>query len=324
MKQESRRKVLITGGAGFIGTNLVEFLLEKTDWQIKVLDNLSVGKLDNLKRIKGFCRTRVKFLEGDIRNREDIKRMIKNCDYVVNLAAQTGVIPSQKNPLEGVQINVIGIVHLLEESLANNVKKFVQISSGAVLGGQEVPFNEKKLPLPISPYGASKLAGEGYCSAFSGTFGIETVVLRLSNVYGPFSFHKNNAVPQFIKAIIEGGSVVINGNGKQTRDFLYVRDAAEAIFLSLTSKFQNNFELFQLGTGQENSINNLFRLVEKELNKRDYNVSKPIYKKPRQGEIRRNYADIAKARRVLGFRPKINLEKGISFTVDNYLNLFSR
>jgi UDP-glucose 4-epimerase len=323
-KNNLNQKILLAGGAGFIGLNLTEYLLEKTDWKINILDNLSSGNFDNLKTIKNFSKGRIDFLKGDIRNKNDVKRAIKCCDLVVNLAAQTGVMFSQKNPLKSAEVNIIGLLNLLEVSRKNRVRRFVQISSGASLGIQKVPFNEKKSPCPISPYGASKLAGEGYCSAFSVTFGLESVVLRLPSVYGPLSAHKKSVVHQFIKQIAQGKPVIIYGDGKQTRDFLYVKDASQAILLALTKKLPNNFELFQIGAGKETSINTLFKLVKKEFEKRGYQVKTPIYKPARLGEIKRNYTEISKAKRILNFQPKVKLEKGVSLTVENYLTLFKK
>jgi UDP-glucose 4-epimerase len=309
-------KILITGGAGFIGSNLIEYLLEKTDWQINILDDLSVGDIDNFKRINNFSKKRVHFLKGDIRNKKDVFKIIKDCDFVVNLAAQTGVIPSQKNPFEGVGINITGLINLLEASRENKIKKFIHISSGAPLGNQKVPFDEKKVPSPLSLYGASKLAGEGYCSAYSACFGLNIVVLRFASVYGPFSSHKQSVTHSFIKDILEGKQVIIYGKGDQTRDFLYVKDACHSIFLALTKPLANNFEIFQIGNAKETSVNDLFRLIKEEIEKNGYKVRNPIYKKERKGEIKRNYFDIKKAKRILGLRPEVNLAAGLKKTIE--------
>jgi len=318
MRQVSKnnQKVLITGGCGFIGTNLVEYLLEKTNWKINILDNLSTGDFKNLKKIKNFSKKRISFLKGDIRNKKDIEKVIKGCDFVVNLAAQTGVISSQDNPLEDASINILGIIKFLEESRKFKIEKFLQASSAAPLGEQKMPLNENKVPKPLSPYGASKLAGEGYCSAFSASFGLNTVVLRISNVYGPFSKSKESVISNFVKSILEGKSVIIYGDGKQTRDFIYVKDVCEVIYLSLIKKLPHNFELFQIGTDKETSINNLFEIIKKEFERRGNKVKEPIYKPERKGEIRRNYADITKVKKILGFKPKTRLQQGIKKTID--------
>lgn len=307
-------KLLITGGAGFIGANLVEFLLKNTDWEINILDNLESGKKEDLENLEGFSQ-RCNLIEGDIRNEEDVEKAIENCDYVVNLAAQVGVIPSVEDPLNDAEINVNGLIKLLNSSVKHKIKKFVHASSAAPLGEQEMPLNEEKIPRPLSPYGASKLAGEAYCSAFSASHNLETVVLRFSNVYGPKSYDKGSVIPIFIKQILNKKPITIYGDGNQTRDFIYVEDICQAIHLSLTKELPEKFNLFQIATGKETSINELFNLLKKELEKNNFSVQEPKYEKERPGEIYRNYSDISKARKLLGFEPKISLEEGIEKTV---------
>ena len=317
---KKNKKILIAGGVGFIGVNLVEYLLESTGWQINVLDNLSAGSQENLKKIRGFPLKRVHFKKGDIRNKKDISKIIKQCDFVVNLAAKTGVIPAQKNPRETAEVNILGLINLLEASRDNKIKRFVHMSSGAALGNQQVPLNEKKIPRPLSIYGASKLAGEGYCSAYSKSFGLENIVLRLPSVYGSYSFHKESIVHKIIKQILKGEAVNIYGNGGQTRDFLYAKDACQAIFLSLIKKIPEDFEIFQIGTGRETSINSLLELIRKEFKKIGYKIENPVYKPARAGEIKRNYADIGKAKKILNVYPKAALKEGVKKTVENYIS----
>ena len=319
-KNKQKAKVLVTGGCGFIGSNLVELLLKKTNWKINILDNLSTGDFKNLKRIKNYSEKRIFFLKGDIRNKEDIKKAIKGCSFIVNLAAQTGVVPSQKKPLEDAEVNILGLINLLEISREKKIKRFIQASSAAPLGEQKMPLNEKKVPRPLSPYGASKLAGEGYCSAYSGSFNLNTVALRFSNVYGPFSNLKESAVHKFIKQILKRKSITIYGDGKQTRDFVYVEDICEGIFLSLIKNLPDNFELFQLGTGKETSVNDLFKIIKKEFESRNCEVKKPLFRQERKGDIKRNYADIGKAGKILSFCPKTKLKEGIAKTVSAYKN----
>jgi len=317
---KQKQKILVAGGCGFIGVNLVEYLLRKTDWEINILDNLSTGDLNNLKRIKNFSQRRISFFKGDIRNKKDVEKAIKGCDFLVNLAAQTGVIPSLKKPLEGAEINILGAINLLEAAKKKGVRKFIHASSGAALGDQETPLDEKKIPLPLSPYGASKLAGEGYCSAYSDFSKLKTVALRFSNVYGPLANLKESVVPKFIKQVLKGKPLTIYGDGKQTRDFIYVDDVCQALLLTLRKELPNNFELFQLGTNKETSINDLYKIIKKEFEKRNYKIKKAVFKKEKKGEIRRNYANISKAKRLLGFRPATDLKKGIAKTADWFKN----
>jgi UDP-glucose 4-epimerase len=303
---------LITGGCGFIGSNLVRFILKQTNWKITILDNLTSGKHEN---IDGLERSRITFIKGDIRHKRVVNQAMQNCDYVVNLAAQAGVIPSIKDPLFDMDVNVNGIINLLIEALKNNIKKFVHASSAAPLGDQEMPIDETKIPSPLSPYGASKLAGEGYCSAFSGSFDLNTTVLRFSNVYGPWSDTKDSVIALFVRQILAGDEVKIYGDGNQTRDFVYVIDICKGIYLSLTKELNNKYNLFQLGTGQETTINSLFNILQNYFSKKvDLH-----YVSARKGEIIRNYSKIDKARQLLGYEPNIKLEEGIKKTVEWFI-----
>lgn len=302
----SEHRILITGGSGFIGTNLVYYLIEKTDWEIVVLDNLTSGKKEYLEDIND---SRFTFLKGDIRNLDDVKKAIINCDYVVNLAAQVGVVPSIKDPFYDFDVNVKGTLNLLDACNNNSrFNRFVQASSAAPLGNQEMPLNEEKIPAPLSPYGASKLACEGYCSAFSGAFNLKTVVLRFSNVYGPYCDHKKSVIPLFIGQILKNETLTIYGDGKQTRDFIHVNDICQGIYLSLISKFENNYNLFQLGTGKETSVNSLVDILQNIFT--DKNISKRFISR-RRGEVYRNYTDIKKAKKILDFKPTISIKEGL-------------
>lgn len=318
MNQElKKRRILITGGCGFIGSNLVEYLIEHTDWHIAVLDDLSTGSLAKLKGISNFSEDRVSFFQGDIQNVEDVRKALQGCDLVVNLAAQTGVVPSIENPKEGALINVIGLLNLLEASRDNGIKRFVLASSsGAVLGDQQVPLNEDRVPRPLSPYGASKVAGEGYCSAFANSFNLPSVVLRFSNVYGPYSELKESIVAKFIKQILAREPVVLYGDGSQTRDFIHVQDASEALFLALTKELPEKFSLLHIGSGKATSIIELFSLLKKQFERMGIQVRGPVYEKERRGEMKQNYTDIQKAKEVLGFSPQISLEQGLPKTIE--------
>ncbi len=312
MSDSKSPRVLVTGGCGFIGTNLCEFLLEKTDFSIVILDNLSVGKLSDIENVRGFDKSRVTFIKGDIRNEEDIKKAMEGCTHVVSLAAQTGVIPSVEDPSGDEEVNVRGTLNLLRAAVDNKVERFIHASSAAPLGEQDMPLNEDKVPRPLSPYGASKLAGEGYCSAFSGSFGLDTVVLRFSNVYGPKSYNKGSVIPKFIKRILDGKELVIYGDGRQTRDFIYVKDICSAIHLALTARFDSKSSLIQIGTGRETDINRLVGLLKKGFPGKTIRTR---FAEARQGEIVRNYTDISRAQKMLGFEPEVELEKGLVSTI---------
>lgn len=313
------KRVMVTGGCGFVGTNLIDYLLTHTDWKINVLDNLSVGKLEYLKGIDNYDKNRVEFYEGDIRDETDVALAIEDCDYVIHLAAQTGVIPSVESPLEDANINIIGTIKVLEQAVKYGVEKFTLASSAAPLGEQEMPIDEKKTPEPLSPYGASKLACEGYCSAYAETHELKTVALRFSNVYGPNSWHKGSVVAKFIKQILDGEIPVIYGDGEQTRDFIHTKDISQALFKSVQNDLADDFELFQVATGEETSINELYQIIKKKMGNLDFEVPEPKYGKKRPGEIYRNYADIGKARTLMNYEPKVNLEEGIEETIKWFL-----
>lgn len=316
------KKVLVTGGCGFVGTNLVDYLLINTDWKINVLDNLSEGKLEYLKSIDNYDENSVTFFEGDIREDDDIIRSMDDCDYVIHLAAQTGVIPSIESPLEDADINIIGTIKLLQEAVNNKIERFIIASSAAPLGEQEMPIDENKVPQPLSPYGVSKLACEGYCSAFATSHGMSTVALRFSNVYGPNSWHKGSVIAKFIKQVIDGERPVIFGDGGQTRDFIHTEDISQALYKASIKDLPNNFELFQVATGEETSVNELYESINRKMTKMDFEVPEPKYGEERPGEIYRNYADITKAKEILGYKPEIDLEDGLEETItwflDNY------
>ncbi len=313
------KEVLVTGGAGFIGTNLVKHLLDKTNWNIVVLDDLSHGNFKQIKELDNYDKKRVSLIKGDIRNKKGVKRAVKGCNYVVNLAAQVGVIESVENPLKDAKINVIGILNVLEACKKEEVNKFVQASSAAALGEKQPPLNEETLPEPLSPYGASKLAGEAYCSAYANSFRLNCVALRFSNVYGPQSLHKDSVIGKFIERTMNEEELVVYGDGKQTRDFVYVKDVCRGIRMALKNDLEDDFELFQLATGKETSINELIKILEDISEKHGYEVPDVRHGEARKGEIKKNYADITKIKKELGFKPSVPVKEGVNKTMDWYV-----
>lgn len=332
------QSIIITGGCGFIGINLIYRLLrEKNDHRLRVVDNLSAGKREDLasvaefeeitqEKIEGAFNHKLELVIGDVRDEDLAGVVCRGADAVVHLAANTGVIPSIENPREDCTANVIGTFNYLEAARTNasvigenglhgagGVGCFVFASSGAPLGEQDPPIHEDMVPRPISPYGASKLAGEGYCKAYHGSFGLNTVALRFGNVYGPHSGHKNSVVAKFIKHILSSESLPIYGDGTQTRDFIYVDDLIQAILLGM-ERPNIGGHIFQIATHKEHTVaevaEELNLLAEKYLGHK----SPIIYEKERKGEVRRNYSDITKAKKMLGFEPKYDLKKGLEET----------
>ena len=301
------KKILVTGGAGFVGANLVRVLLN-SNFHVTVLDNLSVGNLDYIRDLE------IKFVDADILDSDAIDDAVSGHDGIVHLAAQTGVPGSLLDPRKDCETNIIGTLNLLEAARHHGIKRFVFASSNAPLGRQKPPATEDKAPLPISPYGASKLAGEGYCLAYHGSWGLGTVVLRFANLYGPFSAHKGSVVAKFVRDIEENGQIVIDGDGQQTRDFINVGDLCQAVVLALQSNVGG--EIFQIATGVETSIIELAQMVQQIMG---HNIV--IDHGPdRQGDIRKNYSKVSKAQDVLGWVPKIPLEIGLQDSIRWFLD----
>jgi UDP-glucose 4-epimerase len=326
--------ILITGGCGFIGVNIIEALLDQSiNHRIRVVDNLSVGRREDLASVGEFREIigeeagetlshEMELLVGDVRDESLANIACQGVDCVIHLAANTGVIPSIEDPKTDCFTNVMGTLNYLEATRlskegrgqrAGGVKKFVFASSGAPLGEQSPPIHEEMVAHPLSPYGASKLAGEAYCSAYYGSFGLETVALRFGNVYGPRSSHKGSVVAKFLRRILAGEPLTIYGDGNQTRDFIYIEDLAQAILLAL-EKTGIGGEVFQIATHKEHTVlevaETLNRIAEKELGIK----SDIVFEDERKGEVRRNYSDISKARKMLGFEPKFDLETGLERT----------
>ena len=322
---------LITGGCGFIGLRLLRFLLgAASNHRVRVLDNLSVGtqeqlaataefvKVETPSQFQDFSRGRVELLVGDILNEEIVSIATQDVDVVVHLAANTGVGPSVQDPRSDCFSNVLGTFNMLEASRHAKVKRFVFASSGAPIGEVTPPIHEELAPHPVSPYGASKLAGEGYCSAYFRTYGLETVALRFGNVYGPGSSHKGSVVAKFIRQALAGETLEIYGNGGQTRDFIYVDDLIRAIHQSATVPAIGG-EVFQIATGQETTLQELTEQLLQELQSAgisDVTVRKSV---PRLGDVLRNYSDTTKAKDRLGWKATTSLSEGLKQTI-NYFN----
>jgi len=322
-----RARWLITGGCGFIGRNLIQKLIEEGGHQIRVLDNLSVSTREDLEQICNFREFRefseklssfTELAVGDIRNYETCLNCCKDIDIVVHLAANTGIGPSVENPRKDMEANVIGTLNMLEAARQNNVKRFIFASSGAPIGECEPPIHEELAPHPVSPYGASKLAGEGYCSAYYRTYGLETVALRFGNVYGPLSGRKNSVIAKFIKQALNNETLEVYGDGNQTRDFIFVDDLIRAIRLSATSN-QTGGEIFQIATNMETSVGELTDKLLYIFADFGLKEVKKVYAEPRLGDVKRNFSDTSKAQKHLGWSAQVSLKDGLGMTVEWFL-----
>lgn len=326
---------LVTGGCGFIGRNLIGALLQRPDNFVRVIDNISVGTRDELAAVHPYVEldpvtleagikadsivVRLEFVVGDIRDLTLAKRVATATDVIVHLAANTGVGPSIDDPMADCTSNVIGTLNYLEASRHNKVSRFVFASSGAPIGNCEPPIHEELPAHPVSPYGASKLAGEAYCSAYKRSFGIETVALRFGNCYGPLSTHKGSIVAKFIREAMAGQTWEIYGDGQQTRDFIYVDDVVAAIELGATAEGVGG-EVFQIATSAETSVQALAEKLAAALKRRQVLTPATRRAEPRVGDVKRNYSDTSKARSLLGWSARVTLEEGLAQTVGWFLS----
>ena len=320
-------KVLITGGLGFIGSNLTEYLLSKKSIKkIVIVDNFSKSStkyLDTITKYKLFSSTknyktsssRVEVIKSDINNKDFAFKVTKKIDYIVHLAAESGVDVSISKPYESFQTNVLGAYNYIEASRLNNVKRFIFASSGAVFGDTKPPLKESNVRVPISPYGSSKLTIETFCETYSNVFDLNTTILRFSNAYGPYALHKQSIVSKFINNILSNKPIIVNGNGSITRDYVHVSDICNAIYKSIKDK--SGAKTYHVGTGKETSIKQLIKIFKTKCSNHDINVK---YGSNRVGDMKKNYTSIAKINKHLNWVPKISLEKGLSLTFKWFLS----
>ena len=303
-------KFLITGGAGFIGSNIAEKLVEIGE-EVVVLDNLLEGSLDNLKAIE----KKITFIKGDIRDDKDVEKAMDGVDYVLHQAALKSVPKSMTKPLEYNDVNVNGTLNLLVKAKDKKVKRFIFASSSSVYGNvKQFPQKEDVVLDPISPYATTKLVGEKYCRLFSNAFGLETVSLRYFNVFGPKqSLDSQYAVviPKFITCILKDESPPVHGDGLQERDFTFITNVVEAnIKAALTPGIK--CEIFNIACGNINSILNIVNAVNKILGK---NI-KPAFTPARAGDIRKSLADVTKLKTKLNVSEFVRFEDGLKKTIE--------
>ncbi len=300
------KNILVTGGAGFIGSNLVDGL---APWnRVTVLDNLSAGSLANLEKSK----KQITFIKGDILDKKLLTDIAAEVEYVFHLAGNVGNLKSIQDPSFDMQVNIQGTINLLEACLKSKIKRLVYSASGAIFGeAKYLPIDEEHPVNPESPYGVSKLAAEKYCLAFYHIHRLPTTAVRYFNVYGPRQGSSGyaNVIPIFFNRIREGKPLTIFGDGKQSRDFVFVGDVVQANILAATQPAAIG-QIFNIATGQATDVNQLVSIINR-VSRRENQV---IYAEPRAGEVRHSKANIEKARRILGYVPRISLEEGVALT----------
>ena len=303
-------KVLVTGGAGFIGSNLVRGLLERGD-QVRVLDNFSTGNRANLDEVEAD----IELVEGELRSYERVHAATRGVEIVFHQGALPSVPRSVQDPLTTNAVNVEGTVNVLLAARDEQVRRVVCASSSSVYGNSgTLPRREDAAPDPISPYAVAKLAAERYCVSAARVYPLETVALRYFNVFGPGQNpHSQYAavVPRFISAIAAGEPVPVYGDGEQSRDFTFVANVIEANLLAAEADGVSGTVL-NIANGSQSTVNELADTI-------GAIVGKPVEKEylpPRPGDVRHSWADVSEARRLLGFEPRVGLEEGLRRTVD--------
>jgi len=303
------KNVVVTGGAGFIGSTLSRELSK--DNHVVIFDDLSSGFLENIGDITE--KNNVEFVKGTINDIDLLQKTFKDVDYVFHQAAIASVVRSIEDPVKSNYVNVNGTLNVLVAAKDNKVKKVIQASSSSIYGDTTIsPETENILPDPLSPYAIGKLAGEYYCKVFNETYNLSTASLRYYNVYGPNQDPTSEyaaVIPNFITKILNNEPPIIYGDGKQTRDFVYVKDVVNANILAAESSASG---VFNIANGKTITINELAKLIMKIANKN----FKLIYKDVRSGDVKHSLADVSKAKEKLNYEPKFDLEKGLKETIE--------
>ena len=303
-----RRIFLVTGGAGFIGSNITVRLLEEGH-RVRVLDNFSTGRRENLKGLGAG----IEVIEGDIRDLEVVKKAMKGIDYCLHQAALSSVERSVREPIPTTETNIRGTLNVLIAAKEAKVKKVVFSSSSSIYGGGTLG----EVPNPLSPYAATKLAGEHYGRLFFRLHGLDVITLRYFNVFGPRQDPESEyaaVIPRFIKAALKNEQPFIYGDGEQSRDFTYVDNVVEANMLAVNTKNNVAGEGFNIAASNSITVNKLWALISGQTKK---NI-KPVFMPPRKGDVRHSLADISKAKEKLGYSVKVDFETGLAKTIEYF------
>jgi len=305
---------LVTGGAGFIGSHIAHRLLREGA-TVRVVDNLSTGKKERLRDVER-C---IEFIEDDITDRRVCDRAVQGVEYVLHQAAVPSVYRSIQDPVETNRANVIGTLNLLESCRQHGVRRFVYAASSSAYGDTEVlPKKEDMTPNPLSPYALQKFVGERYCKLYDDLYGLETVSLRYFNVFGPSQdpwSEYSAVIPKFATRLQSGQSLVVYGDGEQSRDFTYIDNVVEANILAIKAR-RTHGAVINIGCGESLTLNRLIQLLEEILRVEAVVDHEP----PRRGDVRHSLADISLARDVLGYQPKVTVLEGLRQTVEFFVS----
>ena len=318
----SQVSVLVTGGGGFIGSNIVEYLLKYEIGKVRVLDNFSTGSRKNLEQFMGH--PSFEMMEGDIRDPEVCVKAVEGMDYVTHQAALGSVPRSINDPLRTNDVNISGFLNILLASKNAGVKKLVYAASSSTYGDHPgLPKVEDRIGKPLSPYAVTKYVNELYADVFSRVYGFHTIGLRYFNVFGPRQSPDGAyaaVIPLFMKAALTRQDPVIFGDGQQSRDFTFVENAVQANIKALLVEGLDNHEVINIAKGDITTLNDIW------VNIRDLQHvnNKPQYKEPRQGDVRYSQADISKARDLIGYDPVFDVRQGLRITMDWYIQHHSK
>ena len=313
---------LVTGGAGFIGSHIAEYLLKHGAKQVRVLDNMANGFEKNLDVLKGYAA--FQFIEADIRNEDVCRQACEGIDYISHQAALGSVPRSIKEPVYFNEVNVGGFTNMIKAAVDNNVKKFVYASSSSVYGDEPtLPKIEDKVGNCLSPYAATKKTNELYAQVFADVYGIKTIGLRYFNIFGPRQDPDGAyaaVIPLFVKGIMKKSPVFINGDGEQTRDFTFVDNAVQVNIKSMLTENEAAYnKVYNVAVGENFSVNYLYNACKNYLESN----WEPVYREPRAGDIRNSLADISLAKQLLGYQPTRKFEAGLADTIDFFKKVYS-
>ncbi len=308
----TNKTILVTGGAGFIGSNIVKRLLELGN-EVRVLDNFSTGKRENLFPFRELPNFKV--FEGDLRSFHIVRSAVKGCDYILHQGALPSVPRSVADPITSNDVNILGTLNVLEAAKEFGVKRVVYASSSSVYGNNpDLPKQEDMPVFPLSPYAVTKYAGERYCQVFSKIYGIETVALRYFNVFGPNqdpTSQYSAVIPKFIKLMLNDESPIIYGDGTQSRDFTFVANNVEANILACTAP-EAAGEAINIACGERFTLLDLVSEINRILGK----SVKPIFQPDRTGDVKHSLANIEKAKNLLNFTPQVSFKEGLEMTIE--------